>query len=554
MNKNQKEKTLMDEMRKIFWIIRGIILLIIVCMTIGIIKIGETSRTISNNNAVINELDQAQVAHYNWSQNLLCSLNYDTEFTGSIDPTACDFGKFIYSEETQKMDGFQDFLVKIEPIHNAIHNSCDKAIKAKEESKNIVREDILPNLDNLITELQLFIEEKNAENKMLQERYLIIVVAVGIVCVADILTLLFFIIKLKFFMINEVIPSLIEISDRSKLLSEGKLDIDFTTDCKTKEIQEISNSLNYSIKELLGYIRVIDNYMEEFSNGNFDVQVEVEWKGDFVRINDSIMRLVRSMADTMQGIQCAASQVESGAGQVSESSMDLAQGATEQASITEELTATIDTVSEQVILNAENAKNISKKVENTGIEIVNSNEKMMDMVRSMDEINEASQEISKIIDTINDIASQTNLLALNASIEAARAGEAGKGFAVVADQVSVLATQSAEAAKKSTVLIESSMKAVEKGIKIADETAKQLNNVVVESKTIIEEVSSVASALESQTESFTQIILGVDKINDVVQTNAATSEECAAASEEMNNQASMLENLVCKFKVGQFED
>lgn len=162
-------------------------------------------------------------------------------------------------------------------------------------------------------------------------------------------------------------------------------------------------------------------------------------------------------------------------------------------------------------------------------------------------------EIGGTLTIISQIAESTNLLALNASIEAARAGEAGKGFAVVADQVSVLAAQSAEAAKDSTVLIESSVQAVSKGMVIADETAQQLQNVVSGSKIITEEVNGVADALEAQAESFVQINQGVNNINDVVQTNSATSQECAAASQEMSGQATTLEGLIRRFKVAKFK-
>lgn len=318
------------------------------------------------------------------------------------------------------------------------------------------------------------------------------------------------------------------------------------------EIGILAHQLRKSIRILGSYVDDIARAMHEFSAGNFDVQPEVEWKGDFVGILDSFMDFERSMADTVKGIQQVADQVKSGAEQVSTSSTDLAEGATEQAGVVEELTATIDDISGQVSQNAENAKNISGKVDGLGAEIVVSNGKMREMVGSMTEISESSQEIGKIIATINDIASQTNLLALNASIEAARAGEAGKGFAVVADQVSVLAAQSAEAAKESTILIETSVKAVEKGMVIADETASQLEHVVSSSKEITEEVNGVAAALESQTEAFMQINEGVENINDVVQTNSATSQECAAASQEMSEEAAMLEGMIRKFKVAKF--
>lgn len=353
--------------------------------------------------------------------------------------------------------------------------------------------------------------------------------------------------------ILSITTPLSEIETVAKELSAGNLhsSLEYHSD---DEIGSLAHSLRKSIRILGSYVDDISRAMNEFSNGNFDVQPEVEWKGDFTGILDAFMEFEKSMADTVKGIQRVADQVKNGAEQVSDSAMELAQGATEQASITEELTATIETISEQVSQNAESAKDISRSVENVGAEILHGNEKMREMVSSMEEINKASQEIGKIIATINDIASQTNLLALNASIEAARAGEAGKGFAVVADQVSLLAAQSSAAAKESTVLIESSVRAVENGMVIAGETAKQLEHVVDGSRVITADVNRVAEALGAQEEAFEQINSGVDHINEVVQTNAATSQECAAASQEMSSQAGSLEGLIRRFKVGKFKD
>lgn len=317
------------------------------------------------------------------------------------------------------------------------------------------------------------------------------------------------------------------------------------------EIGQVAHSLRKSIQILGSYIDDIGQVMDEFSKGNFAAKPQGEWKGDFIGIKDSLLSFEKSMADTVTGIQEVANQLKRGAEQVAASSLDLAQGATEQAGVTQELTATIESVSDKVKMNAEDATVISKEVQNVGTDIVNSNGKMQEMVESMSDINKSSAEISNIIATINDIASQTNLLALNASIEAARAGEAGKGFAVVADQVSLLAAQSAKAAQESTTLIESSVKAVEKGMVIADETAKQLEHAVTGSRVITEKVNGVAVALEEQADVMDQIRQGVVQINDVVQTNSATSEECAAASQEMNSHAETLEELIEQFEVGE---
>lgn len=342
-----------------------------------------------------------------------------------------------------------------------------------------------------------------------------------------------------------------ELETAAKGLAEGNLHTHLEHRSED-EIGGLADSLRKSMDTLASYIEDIAQTMRKFSVGNFSVQPQVEWKGEFVGILDSFMDFEKSMASMVKEIRRVADQVKNGSEQVSASSVNLARGVTDQATITEELSATIQETSERVSQNAQNAKVISKKVDDLGKEIDHSNGKMQEMVQSMAAINHSSQEISKIIATINEIASQTNLLALNASIEAARAGDAGRGFAVVADQVSVLAAQSAQAAKESTLLIETSVHAVEKGMVVADETAKLLENVVGGSQVITQEVTEIATELEAQAVSITQINLGVENINDVVQTNSAASEECAATSQEMNNQAMALEQIIQKFQIGSF--
>lgn len=344
-----------------------------------------------------------------------------------------------------------------------------------------------------------------------------------------------------------IVTPLQEIEGVAAQLSEGNLHGQLTYQSED-ELGGLAESLRRSIATLSSYVEDIGRAMEEFSDGNFNVQPQVEWKGDFVGIRDSFLEFEKSMTDMIKNIQDVAIQVANGSNQVAASSMDLAQGATDQASITEKLAATVDSVSERVAQNAGETKSISRKVEGAAETILDGNKKMHEMVESMREIEESSREISKIIATINEIASQTNLLALNASIEAARAGEAGKGFAVVADQVSLLAAQSAEAAKESTSLIETSKRAVENGMIIAGETAQKLESAATNAKEVTAEVNGIAEVLEAQVESISKINDDVEHINDVVQTNSATSQECAAASQEMGGQAEHLKDLISKFR------
>ena len=352
--------------------------------------------------------------------------------------------------------------------------------------------------------------------------------------------------------LGSILEPLHAIEDVAKELTEGNLHS--TLDYRSEdEIGRLAHSMRKSIRILGSYVDDIDRAMKLFSEGNFDVQPNVEWKGDFVGILHSFMDFEASMAKMVKGIQRASNQVSGGAEQVSSGATELADGATNQAAAVEELTATVENVAEQVRHNSQSASEISTKVVVLGDDILENDTKMHEMVKSMLEIKNASMQIDKIIETINDIASQTNLLALNASIEAARAGEAGKGFAVVANQVNQLAEQSSQAVKESAALIKTSVNAVGKGMLLAEETAEQLEEIAKNSKVITEEVSGIAETLADQKVEIQQINEGIEQINDVVQSNSATSEECAAASQEMSSEAEHLRNMISEIKVAKIK-
>lgn len=420
----------------------------------------------------------------------------------------------------------------------------------REKAVDAIFNDCTPALNKLVN-IAIKLDEETDHLRDRSSITTFIFAIAGIVCIFVCLTFAWTLTrKTSKKVLETILEPLHAVEDVAKELTEGNLHS--TLEYRSEdEIGNLAHSMRKSIRILGSYVDDIGRAMKEFSEGNFDVQPEVEWKGDFVGILDSFMLFEKSMAETIKGIQTVSNEVSSAADQVALSSNDLAEGATNQAAVVEELTATVEGVSEQVEKNAKSAKKISNRVDELGDAISESNGKMREMVDSMHEINDASQEIDKIIATINEIASQTNLLALNASIEAARAGEAGKGFAVVANQVNLLADQSAHAAKESAELIETSVKAVEKGMVIAGQTATQLEDVAESSKAITGEVTNIAETLETQTVEIQQINQGIEQINDVVQSNAATSEECAAASQEMSSEAESLREMIQKFKVAE---
>ncbi|WP_101697644.1 methyl-accepting chemotaxis protein [Clostridium minihomine] len=331
-------------------------------------------------------------------------------------------------------------------------------------------------------------------------------------------------------------------------LAQGNFDVYIDYDSNT-EVGEICRLINDTTLALKTNIQSISKVLDTIASGKINIVDHHEYSGDFARIKKSMNSLTQILVNNVTSISRSSNEVSNGSEQVASASQALAQGATEQASSIQELSATILDVSEQVKQNATDASEANsasaiaqEKMHSVALE-------MKRMLDAMADISKSSNQINNIIKTIDDIARQTNILALNAAVEAARAGAAGKGFAVVAEEVRNLASKSAEAAKNTTSLIEGSITAVEKGKNIADLTAKTMREVLDANSKSTELVNRIAAASDAQATAISQISLGVDQISSVVQTNSATAEQSAASSREMADHAGELQRLVEYFSL-----
>jgi methyl-accepting chemotaxis protein len=316
---------------------------------------------------------------------------------------------------------------------------------------------------------------------------------------------------------------------------------------------------------------------EYIAAGDFTLTLPAPCKDELGDVNAalSVMRnnlheLIASVSEGITSLNQTSNDVSAAAQNSSSVSEMQSESASGMAASMEELSVSIDQVSDHAndahrvsLTSSVQAVEGGKIIHDAANEIENISISVNQVANKLHGLEEYSQQISGIANTIRDIADQTNLLALNAAIEAARAGEQGRGFAVVADEVRKLAERTAKSTTEISGMIvkiqdgteeavkemEVSIMRVSEGVGLARQAGDSVSAIREAAERAAHDVDDIKQAIQEQSLAAREVAQRIEIIAQGTEANAIAARQTARSAQQMNELSKHLDELASRFKI-----
>lgn len=548
--KDETDTTIRGSIQKSNKVTMLIMLVIIICTAINLFLIYLYARNLKNYTESTQKIKDVEIQKGIWVTNIVEAVTKGGSFKGEMDSQKCAFAEWHESLKLSKIkdDSVKELVSKSETLHRQMHELGTQVLKidAMEDPEGSMTtiNSIIQKSDELIDTMNKIVDYfSSREERSYSNLKTRIVTAMFTNIIMAVLALML-VRKTSEKLAQKIAHPVMAVAKWASDLALGADDLDFNTEeTELQEINEMVTAFNTMATSIQENVAVVQRVAE----GDMTAFVNVRSSKDSLAKN--LYKMVQTNDLMFNEITQIAQEVAEGAGDIAGASNSLAESCTIQAHSIADFREAVEETGQLLRENSERiirSKNISNEIKH---EIAVSNEKMRELLASMDDIMKSSEKITYVIKTIEDIADQTSLLALNASIEAARAGEAGKGFAVVAGEVGALAAQSADAAIQSKQLIEDTMEKAYRGNIISNETSKTFDKIVKSIDDIYNVTEEINQAGDIQNEKLDIIEQNIKEISEVVDSNAAASEETAASSDMLTRSAENLKVAMGKFNL-----
>jgi methyl-accepting chemotaxis protein len=316
------------------------------------------------------------------------------------------------------------------------------------------------------------------------------------------------------------------------------------------EIGELARYFNETLKKIKNLVVIIKNQTINLFNIGNDLAGNMtqtaaainQITANIQSIKSRVINQSASVTETNATMEQITFNIDRLKGHVDNQSSSVVRSS----SAIEEMLANIQSVTQTLVKNAENVKDLleASDVGRTGLHEV-----------SMDiqEIARESTGLLEINTVMENIASQTNLLSMNAAIEAAHAGEAGKGFAVVADEIRKLAESSGKQSKTISTVLKKIKDSIDKITVSTDSVLNKFEAIDRGVRTVSDQEENIRNAMEEQSAGSKQILEAIGQLNEVTQMVKGSSDEMLEGSRQVIEEGKNLEMVTAEITNGMNE-